>query len=146
MKFMIEDRLPISIQYSTELTVLLHDKFFSVLNKLEAQLNFQTMMANWYGDEHHIIEIILCLYEPNEYITLRDQNKKQLNFLSCSDDVFCIMPQENSIYLTCHIAITQTELALLTDQPKLDSPLLNKKLTKILSLLAIQLNLPQLSI
>jgi hypothetical protein len=140
------ERLPITIEHSTELTSLLSQKFNSTLNKLEAQLNFQTMMANWYGDEYDVIAIALCLHTPNEFDTLRASNENKVNFLGFSDDVFSMASHDNSSNLTCHIAITKTELSLLIKQSKLQAPLLNAKLIKVLVLLAQQLNLPELSI
>ncbi len=44
------EQLPIIITVSDELVIIL-PKLNSVKNRLEAQFNFQTMTANWYGDE-----------------------------------------------------------------------------------------------
>ena len=138
-------RLPITIEQSTELCALLSRNFISVLNKLEAQLNFQTMMANWYGDEYDVVAIGLCLFTPNEFFTLRESFKHKTNFSDFSDDVFSVVTQDNPSNLTCNIAITETELGLLIQQPKLQAPLLNAKLNKVLGLIAKQLNFPELS-
>jgi hypothetical protein len=139
------ERLPITIEHSNELLFILNRKINSVISKLEAQLNFQTMMANWYNDENDVISINLHLYTPNEFSILRESYQQKHNFSDFSDDVFSMTAQESPNSLTCHIAITKKELELLIQQPKLQSPLLSAKLNKVLTLIARQLNYPELS-
>ena len=58
--------LPISIHVCENL-IEQFSKIMSVCNKLEAQLNFQTMTANWYGDEDNILLVRLCLETPQSF-------------------------------------------------------------------------------
>jgi hypothetical protein len=138
------NRLPITIGHSDDLVSLLNGKFHSVLSKLEAQFNFQTMMANWYGDEDDVISISLLLYSAKEFVTLKNTHQATEEYNNFSDDVFSQASEDNPDNLTCHIAITDVELALLVKQPKIQTPLLNAKLTKVLVLIAQQLDYPQL--
>ena len=54
-------KLPISIKV-TQVFAEQYPTLNSVINKLEAQVNFQTMTAGWYGDENNIITI---KFKPN---------------------------------------------------------------------------------
>jgi hypothetical protein len=47
------EKLPIAIMPSNDLMAKFK-QIKSVSNKLEAQFNFQTLTANWYGDENTI--------------------------------------------------------------------------------------------
>ena len=60
------EQLPINIEVSKPLTVL-YPKIVGISNKLEAQFNFQTMTANWYGDENNIITIKLFLESSSSF-------------------------------------------------------------------------------
>jgi hypothetical protein len=134
------ERLPITITTSRELNALLSNKINSMVNKLEAQFNFQTMMANWYGDEEEVLCIGLVLHYPQGFSLLRANSHEQA--VDFSDDVFILVEQTHE--LLCHIAITESELVLLTAQPKLYFPLLQAKLSKVLALIAQHQNLPLL--
>ena len=136
--------LPISIHVCDNLTQQFA-KIISVSNKLEAQLNFQTMTANWYGDEDNILFVQLYLETPQSFMSeqkTQHETHQRQNFRSYSDDVFSYDETvESNQKLICHIAITETELALLTQQGKVLEALLRAKLQKVLNLIAIQLKL-----
>lgn len=137
----MSEQLPISITSSREL-VNQFDKLNSIVNKLEAQLNFQTLAANWYGDEENILSIQLGLETPTSF-----EQQKQARLANemnhYSDDVFSYYSTtENSQHLGCCISITQAELALLTAQPKILSGFLRMKFEKVLNIIAQQLQLP----
>jgi hypothetical protein len=131
------ESLPITILVHDELA-LHFDKISGVVSKLEAQFNFQTMTANWYGDEHDITYVQLHLLTP-EIFTQAHQSYQKQDIKSFSDDVFTVT--ENNKLLICNIAITAAELALLTQQTKLLSALLSVKLKKVLNLIAEHLSL-----
>ena len=132
------ESLPITILVHDELA-LHFDKINGVVSKLEAQFNFQTMTANWYGDEHDIIYIQLHLLTPDTF-TQAHQEHQEHRVQHFSDDVFSIT-ENNSKLLMCNIALTAAELALLTQQKKLLSALLAVKLKKVLNLIAEHLSL-----
>ena len=104
------ENLPITIKVNDDLC----DKFSklkSVSNKLEAQFNFQTLTANWYGDEEDILMIQLSLETPESF----KKNQEELEQLSrsdvsvshFSDDVIsCLNKGEQQLF--CVIAPTLT--------------------------------------
>ncbi|NQZ81090.1 MAG: hypothetical protein HRT52_08765 [Colwellia sp.] len=134
-------QLPISIQASKELL----DKFAklsSVSNKLEAQFNFQTLTAGWYGDEENILMIHLSLETPASFYFQKMQESAipQDEF---ADDVLSYHNvAENKI--NCYIAITDSEIILLVQQPKLLAGFIQAKIKKILNLIANKLSFEQI--
>lgn len=138
------EQLPISITVHRDLS----DKFGkikSVCNKLEAQFNFQTLMENWYGNEKKILLILLALETPSSFkqckISLENPASNGVDVNHFSDDVVSCF---NSIeqLIKCHISITGSEIDLLTSQPKLLAGYLDKKLHKVLNLIANEQKLP----
>ena len=149
------ETLPITIHASDELVMCL-TKLSAVINRFEAQFNFQTMTANWYGDEDGIINIALCLLMPEDFSKEQYVAQKAMaiekgdlkgylksEFTSYSDDAFSVF-DKNHRQLTCTVAITVGELTLLSQQEKVLVPYLQKKLHKVLNLIAEQLMLPLL--
>jgi hypothetical protein len=132
--------LPITITVNKDLLAKF-SKIKSVSNKLAAQFNFQTLTANWYSDEEDILIIQLSLETPTSF----EQCKGALAKLSgseiiishFSDDVFCCFNKVDQ-QLLCTIAITASELDLLTLQPRLLAGYIQAKLYKVLNLIAQQ--------
>ena len=127
------DQLPIAIRVSDELMLEIKN-IAAISNKLEAQLNFHTMTANWYGDEENILQINFYLLNMTEF-SCREEcraNKTKAEFLA--DDVLMISSETRMV--DCHVAITAAELQLLKQTPKLLSGYLGKKLTKVLNVIA----------
>lgn len=120
------------------------DKIQSVCNKLEAQFNFQTLTANWYGDEENVLTVTLLLLTPDTFYlnkqSLAEQRQTESNIISFSDDVICSVDNEHKQF-TCFIALTKSELLLLESEPKLLKGLIQTKLHKILNLVAQQQSL-----
>lgn len=128
--------LPIKITASQNL--LTHfNKLNGVINKQEAQINFQTLAAGWYEDEKNIttIEIYLvCAEELQQQLIIESlgvQNK-------ISDDVVSYINGSN---IMCFIAITDLEAQLLDKKPKLLSGYLTMKIKKVINEIATQQNL-----
>jgi hypothetical protein len=134
----MSDQLPISIQPSNDL-IYKFNKIKSVTNKLEAQFNFQTLTAGWYGDEENILLINLYLETP-DFFDLQKAKKYTGEVTTISDDVFSVYQKEH-LQLDCFIAITDAELHLLEQQDKLLALYIEKKTHKVLNLLAKQLKL-----
>ena len=134
------DALPLTIKVNHDLLDKLY-KIKSISNKLEAQFNFQTLTANWYGNEDDILVIQLSLETPVSF----NQRKKELVKLPASevivshfsDDVISSF-NEAEQQLLCLIAITDSELTLLELQPKILTGFIEKKLHKVLNLIAQQ--------
>ena len=127
------EQLPISIRVSDDLIAEINN-IVAISNKLEAQLNFHTMTANWYGDEENILEInfyLLCMAE------LKDSEVSQSHVVKkeCLADDVLMVPLSNK-HVDCYVAITASEQGLLLQTPKLLSGYLGKKLTKVLNLIA----------
>ena len=135
------EQLPISIQVSDDLIVEI-SHIAAISNKLEAQLNFQTMTANWYGDEDNMLRLnffLLCVNEL-EHHEKHGSNDLKKEFLA--DDVMITSSLAKRV--DCHVAITESELLLLQQTPKLLSGYLGKKLTKVLNLLAERYDLEKI--
>jgi len=129
------EKLPISIQPSNELM----DKFIqikAISNKLEAELNFKTMTAGWYGDEENIHFINLIIDNGEEFLLQKIRNH-QGSITEFSDDVFSFYDETKNI-TNCFIAITETEQKVLSHQEKIVPVFIHKKLQKILNLIAVQ--------
>jgi hypothetical protein len=132
------EQLPISIQPSNDLSAKFN-KIKSVTNKLEAQFNFQTLTASWYGDEDNILLINLYL-ETIEVFNTEKSKSHDGNISLFSDDVFSAY-QKDKPQINCFIAITPAELILLEQQEKLLPKYLHAKLHKVLNLIAGELKL-----
>jgi hypothetical protein len=132
------EQLPISIQPSNDLSTKFN-KIKSVTNKLEAQFNFQTLTASWYGDEDNIFLINLYLETIDVFNTEKSKSHEG-NISLFSDDVFSVYQKEKP-QINCFIAITPGELVLLEQQEKLLPNYLNAKLHKVLNLIAGELKL-----
>jgi len=137
------ETLPITINLVEELSDEF-SKLTSICSKLEAQFNFQTLTANWYGDEENILTIQLFLEVPLSFIQQQEELEKlsfrEFNVSHFSDDVISCFNQSEQ-QLSCYIAITHSELELLEQQPKVLSGLLQTKLHKVLNLIAEQQSL-----
>jgi len=127
------EKLPISIQVSDDLVAKV-ENISSVSNKLEAQLNFHTMTANWYGEEEHVLQIncYLCNISELGHSGEDEENSLKKEFLA--DDVLMVSSDDQLV--DCYVAITASELLLLQQTPKLLSGYLGKKLTKVLNFIA----------
>lgn len=134
------EQLPISIQVSNDLTTKIKN-ITAICNKLEAQLNFHTMTANWYGDESNILLINFYLISTNEFSNVAAQ-ADNVEIETLADDVLLLSGKDALI--ECHVAMTSAESALIKQQPKLLSGYLAKKLTKVLNLIADKQNLAKI--
>jgi hypothetical protein len=137
------EQLPITINIHNDLIEKL-PKIKSIINKLEAQFNFQTLTANWYGDEEYILLINLILDTPTSFeqyqLGLAEISHSDTEIKAFSDDVICSV-NEKALQIACNIAITDSELALLDEQAKLLTAFLQAKLHKVLNLIAEQQSL-----
>ncbi|TWX57688.1 hypothetical protein [Colwellia hornerae] len=132
------EQLPISIMPSNDL-IETFNQIKSVCNKLEAQFNFQTLTANWYGDENNILLINLYL-ETQQFVDEEITKAHQGEISYFADDVFSVYQKERQ-QITCFIAVTPTELTLLQQERKLLPSYIQAKLQKVLNLIADKLTL-----
>jgi hypothetical protein len=137
------ETLPITIKVNDGLLDEF-SKLKSVSNKLEAQFNFQTLTANWYGDEEDILIIQLCLETPVTFKQRQEElaklSQSEVSVSHFSDDVVsCFNKGKKQLF--CTIAITNSELKLLVLQPKLLAGFIEAKLRKVLNLIAQQQSL-----
>lgn len=140
------EQLPITINIHHAL-IERFSKIKSVCNKLEAQFNFQTLTASWYGDEDNILSIQLFL-ETTSSLLDRNNALNKLNSVNTlikqfSDDVICCI-NDIELQLDCFVAMTESELALIQSQPKLLAGLIQVKLKKVLNLIAEQRSLTKI--
>ena len=132
------EQLPISIYVCDDLKQQFV-KISAVCNKLEAQFNFQTMAANWYGDEDNIWFVQLYIETPQGFAEQQKLHQQVDTQIHC-DDVFSFDDnnKKKQTLVYC-LALTGSELVLLNQQTKLLAGLLQAKLQKILNLIAHQL-------
>ena len=129
------EQLPITIKINDAL-IERFIKIKSVCNKLEAQFNFHTLMANWYGDEENTLLIELILETPASFNHCKEKLEgSNISITSFSDDVICSVNEGEQQFL-CYVSLTGSELELITLQPKLLSGFLQTKLHKVLNLIA----------
>lgn len=129
------EKLPISIQVSKPLTVL-YPKIIGMSNKLEAQFNFQTMTANWYGDETNMLTLVIHLMLPEQYYThLQSENTEEITQKIYADDVFS---QENRTdnQIIAFLAVTEKEQLLIEQHNKLLAGFIDTKIRKVINLIA----------
>ena len=142
----MNENLPIKININQTL-VIKFSKIKSVCNKLEAQFNFQTLTANWYGDEENILTIQLGLETAVSLIehheVLQKSYNEELSIKQLSDDVICYI-NEPELQLQCLVALTDSEIALLESQPKLLTSFIQAKLHKVLNIIAEQRSLTKI--
>lgn len=132
------EALPISIHPSAELI----DNFVkikSVTNKLEAQFNFHTLTAGWFGEEEDIIFIELYLETPTDFAFQKTQEMLG-DIDNFADDVMSCYHQERH-KIQCYIAITDAEQKLLLQKERLLAGYMQAKIRKVLNLIAEKLNL-----
>ncbi len=132
----MENQLPVTITLNDELVVQFN-KLQSITNKLEAQFNFQTMSAGWYGDEDNIVQISLSV-ESQQSFTAKINQPTDIEPIDYSDDVVSFFDEANNL-MHCFVALTENEVLLLNEHPKLMASFVDKKLSKVLSLLAKEL-------
>ncbi|WP_441003848.1 hypothetical protein [Pseudocolwellia agarivorans] len=127
----MEESLPITISASESLTKR-YNKLTSVVNKQEAQVNFQTLAAGWYEDEDKITHIEMLLVGNDEYLQqLATDNSGDITEIS--DDVMLYI---NQTQLKCVIAITDVEMELLDKEPKVLSGYISIKVKKVINEIA----------
>jgi hypothetical protein len=133
------EQLPITISLCDQL-VEKFSKIKSLSNKLEAQFNFQTLTAGWYGDEDNMLSIGLVLQSP-EVFAWQQKQQHGGKLHQFADDV---LSYHNERQISCFIAITDSELNLLQQRPKLLNGYIQTKIHKVLGLIAKQHNLPDI--
>lgn len=136
--------LPINIYIDDELNNA-HASLKTIANKLAAQFNFQTMTANWYGDEEEVLTINLLLTDHDTFQEKQSANQKsgdtKQTITTLSDDCFS---STNALIWDIVIAITAAEKPLLTCPNKVINHFLTTKLTKVLNVVADKNNLTAL--
>lgn len=133
--------LPITI-VTNQMLADKFNKLSSIIIKLEAQYNFQTMTAGWYGDEENIVGICFSLESPESFEQVTS-NTQLLDKITLADDVISFFDQEKNLRI-CFVAITETEQNLLEQHTKLLKGFIDKKLSKALNLLANELGVPEI--
>ena len=131
--------LPITIKLEKSLNENL-PKLKAITNRLEAQFNFQTLTAGWYGDEEDVLAIQLLLESPLSYTAAisQQQNLRTQGVVinEFSDDAISFFNQIEQQVL-CYVAITEKEIQLLNEEPKILVTFIEKKLNKVLNLIAV---------
>lgn len=130
------EQLPIRLKANDELRAQFA-KIHSQVNKLEAQLNFHALTANWFGDEEAILSIELFIESALSFNdkaqALQSESSSAITFLS--DDVFYLTALDSEP-LQYYVALTDKEAGLMQEKPPLVAGLLQMKLTKVLNEIA----------
>lgn len=128
------EALPVQIS-AHENVLAMYPVLKKALHQIEAHINFKTLAAAWYENEDDIIDIDCNFLTPDHFNTLHQSEREQTGYINIADDVFYLFDQ-NSQKLYCHIQITPAEGSLFITQPKVIKPLLEKKIIKILNVIA----------
>ncbi|WDD96647.1 hypothetical protein [Thalassomonas actiniarum] len=131
----MSEQLPITIGTAEELICQLPG-LTGAVNKLEAQFNFQTMTAGWYGDEDKILQTHVSLVSAGEFSVLQQQKQPGERF-DFADDVLSYHNSDLRQVL-CIVALTSKELALFSQRRELVAAYLQAKIHKVLNLIATQ--------
>lgn len=137
------EQLPITLQVSNAVKAL-YPKLSATTNKLEAQFNFQTMTANWYGDEDSLLELninILLPIEYNEY-RVKAEDAKLIHTIF-ADDVFSQIKEKHN-QIEAFLALTEKEQTLVEQHNKLLSIIVEKKIKIVLNLIAESLSITKI--
>ncbi|MDO6427271.1 hypothetical protein Q4489_09620 [Thalassotalea sp. 1_MG-2023] len=130
----MSEALPITITAADEAKKSL-PAIISVINKLEAQLNFITLTAGWFADPEHELAItfaINCLpFFPEQQFPVSDE------FIALADDVHFAYHDEHRKY-QCYVQLTDTEIALAKQKKSILAAILDKKLTIVLNEIALK--------
>lgn len=123
------ESLPITISADDSINALF-PKARSILNKLEAQLNFQSLTAGWYGNEENILSINVAVVISGTFKQETDTNQA---FEFPADDLAIYI---DGLEVNLLVAITEKEQLLLEEKTSLLSRFLQLKLIKATNTLA----------
>lgn len=132
---LMNSELPISIKASSSLSTSFI-KLASILIKHEAHFNFQTLAAGWYEDENNILQIkfiVLSHQEFTKQFNIENLGKRT----EIADDVLSYYDNAKN-KVTCFVAITESESALLLTEQKLLPSYTKTKLAKVLNFIAAE--------
>jgi len=129
----MEEALPITITGSASLLTR-YLKLNGLINKQEAQVNFQTLTAGWYEDEANIANLKIVLVTYDEYLQ-QIASEGNTDKTEVSDDVTFYTRHKN---INCFIAITPSETELLDKEPKILSAYISIKMKKVINTIAVQ--------
>lgn len=129
----MEEALPITITGSASLLAR-YVKLNGLINKQEAQVNFQTLTAGWYEDETNIANLKIVLVTYDEHLQ-QIASEGSTDKTEVSDDVTFYTHHKN---INCFIAITPSETELLDKEPKILSAYISMKVKKVINTIALQ--------
>lgn len=108
--------------------------------RLEAEVNFQTMLAGWYGDEDKLPAIEIAFTSGTGFESfLSEQSTMVVNQLA--DDVFYRFNPDKK-QATGFVCFTESELSLIEQHAKLLPGIAKAKLVKLIFAIAESLELP----
>lgn len=131
MNITVNESLPISLMVESTTRNLL-PKIDAIASKLEAKLNFVAMTAGWFGDPEDEIHWHFD-------INCRSVEQVELNFSNeveqLADDVIISFDSKANRY-NCFMQLTANEIDLSLAKAAVLPVLLDKKITKILNVVA----------
>ncbi|WP_139302595.1 MULTISPECIES: hypothetical protein [Thalassotalea] len=130
----MSEALPIEIKAADEAKKSLAN-ISSVVNKLEAQLNFIAMTAGWFSDPEQELTIEFSVnsepFFPKQLFPVADE------FIVLADDVHFAYHDEQCKY-QCYVQLTGTEIELAKQKKSILAAILDKKLTIVLNEIALK--------
>lgn len=133
------DKLPVCIFANDELKSWFAN-INQVMARLEAEVNFQTMLAGWYGDEDKLPAIEIAFTSATGFESfLSEQSTMVVNQLA--DDVFYRFNPDKK-QATGFVCFTESELSLIEKHAKLLPGIAKAKLVKLIFAIAESLELP----
>lgn len=137
MLAIMSEALPITIIATDEAKESLAN-ISSVINKLEAQLNFITMTAGWFSEPENELAIVFYInvipFFPEHQFPVSDE------FIALADDVHLSFYHEQRQY-QCYIHLTEAELLVAKKKKNILAAILDKKLSIVLNEIALKQDL-----
>jgi len=133
------EKLPVVVFANDELKAWFKN-INQVMARLEAEVNFQTMLAGWFGNEELLPQVEICFTSVTGFESFQQEDTR----LACkqlADDVFYRFDSDKK-QATGFIYFTESELSLLEQHQKLLPSMTKAKLIKLLRDIGQTLNLP----
>lgn len=133
------EKLPVSVFANDELKAWFKN-ISQVMARLEAEVNFQTMLAGWFGNEELLPQMEVCFTSATGFVSFQ-QEDTHLESKQLADDVFYRFDTDKK-RATGFIHFTESELSLIEQHQKLLPGIAKAKLVKLLRDIGQTLNLP----
>jgi len=89
----------------------------SLIERLQAWINFQTLAANWFADESQIVDVSIVLLPQNHFLDLELNTEQVWQSIQITDDyVYTANSKTNSANI--YVGLSNTTLKSLMEHPE----------------------------